>query len=165
MAYKTFNMQVTMEEEKIDDVFAILRRTERYSEGACSFRMTSIEDRLLEELQNCINYEEYKVCIFTSNKDEKLDIEEKVRNLLDSINFSLNQCTEHEKENRYWFGNRSRFIVRNAQDCINNYSKGMRFNTIVYYNVDYDTYNILYKRYYTYSHPAVKCKDYMVYIG
>ena len=127
--------------------------------------MTSIEDRLLEELQNCIKYEGYKVCVFTSSIDEKRDIEEKVYNLLNDIDFSLDQCDEHDKKYGYWFDNRSRFTVFDAQYGVESRGKGMRFNTVICYNVDTDILFLLRSRYLTLLHPVGEYRDYLIYTG
>jgi len=163
MSKKTFNIEVTMENEDIKSFCEALRSIEKQYNERYRFRLTSIEDRLLEELQNCIQYEGYRVCVFVSNAKEKYDIEEIVFNLLKDIDFSLDQSDEHCRKYGYFFDNKSRFRVFDAQYGIESRAKGMRFNTVICYNVDPDTLFLLRSRYLTLPHPVGEYRDCLVY--
>lgn len=162
MSKKTFNIEVTMENEDIKSFCEALHSIEKQYNERYRFRLTSIEDRLLEELQNCIQYEGYKVCVFASNVKEKYDIEEIVFNLLKDIDFSLDQSDEHCRKYGYFFDNKSRFRVFDAQHGLEDCLKA-RFNTVICYNVDPDTLFLLRKRYLTLLHPVGEYRDYLVY--
>lgn len=163
MSKKTFNIEVTMENEDIKSFCEALCSIEKQYGERYRFRLTSIEDRLLEELQNCIQYESYKVCVFTSNADEKHHIEEMIFNLLKDIDFSLDQSDEHCRKYGYFFDNKSKLRVFDAQRGLTDCVKGMRFNTVICYNVDYDTLFLLRKKYFTLLHPVGEYRDCLVY--
>lgn len=106
--------------------------------GGKEMKMISkpIEDVIKDEIDNCIQYDPYKVCIVTSNKDEAVHIASLVHNMFKNMNL---EKYREECGGLYFYPKGKMSIgiwVRDIDYMKKEMVCGMRFTTIIFCNPD-----------------------------